>query len=120
VARNDPVDAFPKEIRLYETSLGQVPFSKWMDSLDGKDIYEIVMLRLDTVERGSLGKTKSVGGGVSEMIIDHDGGYRVYYGVIGPKADIVVLLHGGPKSGQDEDIKLAKKYWNDKEFNHGE
>jgi putative addiction module killer protein len=120
VARNDPVDAFPKEIRLYETSLGQVPFSKWMDSLDGKDIYEIVMLRLDTVERGSLGKTKSVGEGVSEMIIDHNGGYRVYYGVIGPKADIVVLLHGGPKSGQDEDIKLAKKYWNDKEFNHGE
>ncbi len=59
-------------------------------------------------------------GWVSEMIIDHDGGYRVYYGVIGPKADIVVLLHGGPKSGQDEDIKLAKKYWNDKEFNHGE
>lgn len=91
-----------------------------MDSLDGTDIYEIIMLRLDTVERGALGKTKSVGGGVSEMIIDHDNGYRIYYGLIGPKADIVVLLHGGTKNTQAEDIKTAKKYWNDKEFNHGE
>jgi putative addiction module killer protein len=114
------VDAFPKEIRLYETSLGHVPFSDWMDFLEGQDIYEIIMVRLDTVERGSLGKTKSVGSGVSEMIVDHGNGYRIYYGLIGPKADIVVLLNGGEKRTQEADIKLAKEYWNDKEFNHGE
>jgi putative addiction module killer protein len=114
------VDAFPREIRLYETSLGRVPFSDWMDSIEGQDIYEIIMVRLDTVQRGSLGKTKSVGSGVSEMIIEYGNGYRIYYGLIGPNGDIVVLLNGGPKSTQEADIKLAKEYWNDKEFNYGE
>jgi putative addiction module killer protein len=120
MARNDPVEAFPKEIRLYETPRGRVPFSDWMDSLEGQEIYEIIMLRLDTVERGSLGKTKRVGDGVSEMIFDYEEGYRIYYGLIGSKGDIVVLLNGGTKRTQDADIKLAKDYWNDKEFNHGE
>lgn len=119
MARDDPVDASPKEIRLYETPVGRVPFSEWMDSLEGQEIYEIVMLRLDKVERGSLGATKSVGEGVSEMIIDYGEGYRLYYGLIGPKGDIVVLLLGGMKRTQDADIKVAKEYWNDKEFNHG-
>jgi putative addiction module killer protein len=114
------VDASPKEIRLYETPLGRVPFSEWMDSVEGQDIYEIVMIRLDTVERGSLGKTRPVGGGVSEIIIDLDDGYRIYYGLIGPKGDIVVVLNAGTKRTQEADIKLAKRYWGDKEFNHGE
>lgn len=114
------MDAVPREIRFYETPLGRVPFSEWMDSIEGEDIYEIVMVRLDTVERGSLGKTRSLGSGVSEMIIDHGNGYRIYYGLIGPRGDIVVLLNAGEKRTQDVDIKLAKQYWNDKEFNHGE
>jgi putative addiction module killer protein len=113
------VDAFPKEIRFYETPFGRVPFSEWMDSIEGQDIYEIVMVRLDTVERGSLGKSRRLGDGVSEMIIDYGPGYRIYYGLLGPKAEIVVLLNAGEKRTQEEDIELAKKYWNDKEFNHG-
>jgi putative addiction module killer protein len=109
------VDASPKEIRLYETPPGRVPFSEWMDSIEGQDIYEIVMLRLDKVERGTLGETKGVGEGVSEMIIEHGPGYRIYYGLIGKRADIAVILLGGEKKTQTADIKLAKRYW--KEFN---
>jgi putative addiction module killer protein len=111
------VDASPKEIRFYETSLGRVPFAEWMDSIEGQETYEIVMLRLDKVERGNLGETKSVGDGVSEMIIEHGPGYRIYYGLLGKHGDIVVLLLGGEKKTQTADIKWAKKYWNDKEFN---
>jgi putative addiction module killer protein len=111
------VDASQKEIQFYEKSNGRVPFSDWMDSIEGQDIYEIVMLRLDRVERGSLGETNNVGDGIAEMIIDHGPGYRLYFGLIGPKGEIVVLLLGGSKRTQDADIKLAKKYWNDKEFN---
>jgi putative addiction module killer protein len=117
MARNEAVDASQREIRLYETPLGRVPFSEWMDSIEGQDIYEIVLLRLDTAERGSLGKTRNLGDGVSEMIIDHGPGYRIYYGLIGVKGEIVVVLLGGSKRDQDADIKLAKTYWNDKEFN---
>jgi putative addiction module killer protein len=111
------VDAFPKEILFYETPLGRIPFAEWLDSIEGQDIYEIAMLRLDKVERGSLGETRSVGDGVSEMIIHHGPGYRIYYGLLGKRADIVVLLLGGEKKTQKADIKLAKEYWSDKEFN---
>jgi putative addiction module killer protein len=51
------------------------------------------------------------------MIIDYGPGYRIYYGLLGKRGDIVVLLVGGEKKTQTADIKLAKKYWNDKEFN---
>lgn len=108
---------FPKEIRFYQTADDRVPCEEWLDSLDGQDVYEIIMLRLDRVERGNLGKTRNVGSGVSELIIDYGPGYRIYYGLIGARGEIVVLLRGGDKSTQDTDIKLAKQYWNDKEFN---
>ena len=111
------MEAFPREIRFYQTAKNRIPCEEWLNSLEGTYIYEIIMLRLDTVERGSLGKTRSLGEGVSEMIIDYDGGYRIYYGLIGPHGEIVVLLRGGDKSTQDADIKLAKTYWNDKAFN---
>jgi putative addiction module killer protein len=78
------------------------------------------MLRLDRAERGNLGETRPVGEGVSEMVINDGPGYRIYYGLIGKRGDIVVLLNGGEKKTQASDIKLAKQYWGDKEFNHGE
>lgn len=86
-----------------------------MDTLEGKqpDIYESVMVRLDHVEAGNLGVTKSVGNGVSEFVIDEGQGYRLYYGQLGRRGEIVVLLNGGPKKTQVEDIKLAKRHWED-------
>lgn len=96
-----------------------MPCEEWIDSLEGQDIYEIIMLRLDKVERGTLGKTHGVGEGVAELIIDDGPGYRIYYGLIGPHGEIVVLLNGGEKKTQEADIKLAKKYWKDEEFNYG-
>jgi putative addiction module killer protein len=36
-------------------------------------------------------------------------GYRVYFGEHGQ--DLVVLLCGGDKSSQDDDITQAKVYW---------
>jgi putative addiction module killer protein len=114
------LEAGPREIRFYETTLGRIPFEEWLDSLEGQDIHEIIMLRLDKVQRGSLGDTKSVGKGVSEFIIDDEGGYRLYYGLIGKRGELVVLLHGGMKKTQAADIKIAQDYWNDEEFNNGE
>ncbi len=43
-------------------------------------------------------------------------GYRVYFGEDGK--DIVILLCGGDKGSQQDDIRKAKAYW--KEYNERE
>lgn len=47
---------------------------------------------------------------MSELKINPGPGYRVYFGQDG---DEVVLLCGGTKATQKEDIRAAKKYWSD-------
>jgi putative addiction module killer protein len=56
-------------------------------------------------EHGNLGDAKTVGNGVSEMRIDTDAGYRVYFTM--RQKVIVILLAGGTKSAQQSDIKKA-------------
>ena len=85
-----------------------------MEALDGTPAYEEIMLKLDKVERGNLGDARSVGGGVVELEVDFGPGYRIYVGLIGKNADIVVLLHcaaKGSKKKQQEDIETAQRYW---------
>ena len=45
-----------------------------------------------------------------ESKIDLGPGYRVYYAIQG---ETIVLLCGGDKSSQDEDIRRAKSFWQD-------
>ena len=65
--------------------------------------------RLLRVRLGNLGDAKSVGDGVHELRVSFGPGYRVYFGVDGPR--IVVLLMGGDKSSQRSDIRRAKELW---------
>jgi putative addiction module killer protein len=53
----------------------------------------------------------SLGAGVLELKIDYGPGYRVYFGQVGTK--LVILLCGGDKSSQAEDIRRAIEYWGD-------
>jgi len=103
------VEATPKEILLYETEDGRVPFSEWMDSLEGRPIYGTIMVRLDRVELGNFGNYHGVGEGVFELVIDVGPGYRIYFGLDGKS--IVVLLAGGTKGSQQADIRTAKEHW---------
>ena len=73
-------------------------------------IHAKISQRMDRVEHGNLGRYKSVGQGVCEFVINFGPGYRVYFGQDG---DTVVLLCVGDKSSQEEDIKRAKRYWED-------
>jgi putative addiction module killer protein len=72
-------------------------------------------LRLNAVQKGTLGDQRSIGDGVFELRIDYGPGYRIYYKMA--DTEIVVLLCGGDKRTQDADIAKAKDIL--KELEHG-
>lgn len=61
--------------------------------------------RLDKAQRGNLGDVKPVGEGVSEMREHFGSGWRMYYAQKGDT--LIVMLGGGDKSTQRDDIKRA-------------
>ncbi|MBD1924857.1 type II toxin-antitoxin system RelE/ParE family toxin [Trichocoleus sp. FACHB-90] len=103
------MEVTPREIRLYITSDGRIPFKEWFDSLRDAKTQVKIDTRLNRVELGNLGDYQSVGEGVCELRIDYGPGYRIYFGQIG--STIVLLLCGGDKSTQTQDIRIAKEYW---------
>jgi len=80
-------------------------FAVWLDGLSDLRARARIQVRIERLASGNPGDAAPVGGGVSELRIDYGPGYRVYYKQIG-KAQII-LLAGGGKSKQAEDIKVA-------------
>lgn len=105
------MEATPRELILYEIEDGRCPFVSWLDGLRDIRARARIKQRLDRVELGNLGDVRSVGEGVSELKIDYGPGYRVYFAEIG--STVVLLLCGGDKSTQRQDILKAKQYWTD-------
>lgn len=105
------MDATPRDIQIYVTEGGRTPFSEWLASLRDTKARAKIRVRLDRVSLGNLGDCHGVGDGVQELRIDYGPGYRVYFGQLG--STIVLLLCGGNKSTQANDIEQAKHYWNE-------
>jgi putative addiction module killer protein len=105
------MEAQPREIRRYVTLEGKIPFADWLNSLRDRKAKTIIEKRLNRVSLGNLGDYRSVGEGVCELRIDYGSGYRIYFGQLGTIA--VLLLCGGDKSTQDQDIRSAIEYWID-------
>ncbi len=101
----------PREVLYYRKANNDVPFLKWLYSLEDSITRAKIRIRLDRVAVGNLGNYSPVGDGVNELKIDYGPGYRVYFAFDGQK--IVVILCGGDKGSQSRDIKLAKEYWSD-------
>ena len=101
----------PREIVLYTLTDGTCPFEAWLDGLRDRRARARIKKRLDRVELGNLGDVKPLGEGVSELRVDYGSGYRIYLAQVGTA--IVVLLCGGDKSSQRQDILKAKQYWID-------
>jgi len=100
-----------KQLELYETQAGKVPYLIWFTSIRDRKTRNKIEARIRRVRLGNLGERRSVGGGVTELVLNYGPGYRIYIGQLG--ARVVVLLCGGDKSTQDEDIEVSKEYWND-------
>jgi putative addiction module killer protein len=63
------------------------------------------------MHQGNLSNVKGIGEGVLEYRIDWGPGYRIYFGRDGET--MIILLAGGTKQRQDQDIARAKACWND-------
>ena len=84
------------------------PFADWIEDLNVQAALK-VNTYLTRIENGNLSAVKSVGSGVHECVIDWGPGYRVYLGKDGDK--LIILLGGGTKKRQQNDIDRAKEFW---------
>ena len=82
-------------------------FVNWLRKLRDDKARFRILARIRRLSLGNSGDVKPVGEGVSELRIDYGPGYRVYFCQRG--TEIVILLVGGSKKTQDEDIVKAKK-----------
>ena len=82
-------------------------FAKWLRKLKDRRAKAIIMTHIDRMEDGNMGKIEPVGEGVYEKKIDYGSGYRLYFCHL--SGTWVLLLCGGDKSSQREDIDKAKK-----------
>ena len=67
----------------------------------------IINVRLTRFWEGNLGDYRVVGEGVFEARIHYGPGYRMYFMLDG--ADVVLLLCGGDKGSQQQDIWRAQE-----------
>lgn len=80
-------------------------FDLWFESIkDGLTRIRLAK-RLDKAQRGLLGNVESVGEGVFEMREFFGPGWRLYY--VERKGALIIMLGGGDKSSQREDIANA-------------
>jgi putative addiction module killer protein len=81
-------------------------FDKWLKKLKNKRAKAIIQVHINRLYEDKLGKTRSVGVGVHEKKINYGPGYRLYF--INHNQNLIILLCGGSKSSQQNDIRQAK------------
>ncbi|MGB2144002.1 MAG: type II toxin-antitoxin system RelE/ParE family toxin [Flavobacteriaceae bacterium] len=85
-------------------------FDKWLKKLKDFQAKAKILLRIQKLETDEhFGDCKTVGNGIRELRINFAKGYRIYFKENDGK--IIILLIGGDKSSQQNDIKKAKEIW---------
>jgi len=88
-------------MRVEETEI----YREWINALKDHVGRARVQARVDRLVHGNPGKHRDLTDGVSELKIDVGPGYRVYYTQRGSR--LLLLLAGGDKSTQQNDIEMA-------------
>jgi putative addiction module killer protein len=99
-----------KEVQTYRAQDGKEPFMDWLHSFRDKIIRQRIEARVHRIESGNYGDYKRLHG-IMELRLHFGKGYRIYCGEEDDR--IVILLAGGDKSTQEDDIKQALDYWRD-------
>ena len=87
---------------------GKSPYAEWFRSLDS-DAAAKVDRYIRRMENGNFNAAKMLRQGVFELRIDSGPGYRIYFGRVG--LVLVILLAGGTKRTQRQDIEKAIARW---------
>lgn len=99
------------EIREYLTPEGRSPFAEWLQGIRDVQIRARIAARLNRVRLGNFGDCKTVGQGIYELRMAFGAGYRVYFSREHDR--MILLLCGGDKSTQADDIRRAREYRSD-------
>ena len=98
------------DVREYVDTAGRSPFTKWLNALNVQAAAKVATA-LERISDGNLSNVRPVGRGVLEYKIDFGPGYRIYFGRDGDR--LLILLAGGTKKRQREDIQQARANWAD-------
>src|SRR5215475_12050893 len=98
------------EIKEYVLENDESPFRDWFDELDPQAVVG-VETAIRRLSEGNTSNVKSIGEGAAELKINRGPGYRVYFGWDGKV--LVILLGGGTKRRQQNDIEAALRRWRD-------
>jgi len=98
------------EVREYLDRSDHSPFAAWSDRLN-REAAAKVAAALARIQQGNFSSAKGVGAGVYEYRIDFGPGYRIYFGKDGDR--LVILVGGGTKKRQHDDIATALTRWHD-------
>lgn len=96
------------DIREYVSLDGRSLFGAWFDRLNSEAVRRVTTA-LYRLGLGNFSNVKGVGSGIFDCRIDFGPGYRIYFGKDGER--IIILLCGGTKKRQQEDIQLALDFW---------
>lgn len=80
---------------------------KWLKALKDSTAKAKILIRIERMKEGNFGDVNSIGDGYSELKIHQGKGYRVYFA--NRNNQIILLLCGGDKTTQQDDIKKAKQ-----------
>jgi len=80
-------------------------YSNWLRGLKDSRARAKILVRISRLKQGNPGDVKPVGSGVSELRLFYGPGYRVYFVQRGDA--LIILLAGGDKSSQKNDIAEA-------------
>ena len=97
-----------KQIIKYRLSNGKIPFDDWFSELD-KSVKAKILIRIERLKIGLYGKHRNLKKGITEL--KFESGERIYF--YEENDTIVLLLNGGGKTRQSNDIKTAENFLDD-------
>ena len=100
-------------VERYRTRDGKVPFEEWITRMRRKDPETVlrILMHINRAIKHNFGDYKYLREGVWEMRIDSGPGYRIYFAVEHQK--VLLLLIGGDKKSQKQDVKQAVDFLKD-------